>query len=797
MIGASLLLLGGGTAASAAPVPPVGSYNTTFNGTGVLYQSGSYTSTGVAVVPAGDAYAGNIVFTGTSNGAAPSPPSTLYDYTPNGYSQWPAKSLSYFVALATAVVPPGPADAGDIVVAGWTNSTTACPSQSSPHAAAIEMFTPAGTAVGGGIVAVDCGEVSQFNAVAIDGAGLPVAAGAGAGGVSTLVARFTTAPGPDTTFGGSGWVTAEGPSSSSNAFGVAVSGSGAGELIYTTGQAVFGGSPDLAAAAFNDTGALVSTFGDNGMVDSGYAGQGNAIALVPNGVAVAGKVFETPTASATVNVIGEWTTAGVPSSFAGSGLLFNTPNFSSSGSSWTGMAYEATGDFLTVVGYAGSAAHEEMVVAQVRASATSAASALNSAFDGGGFLTRSLTNESEFLNSVAMAPSGATVAVGFTPSVGNGGGAATVLDLNGPDLTITPASPVVKVTTNSPVTLTYSVSLDEALTTPWTVTVCAGTSPAAAVSVNSSGSFCNAKPVSTIGATTTTVSVTSAIVTTYGHAENVTASIQPVNGLGTTASSGSATVPIEHYRPMTYPGYYFVASDGGVFTYNVPFYGSTGAIRLAAPVVGMAVTPSENGYWLAGADGGNFNFGPGAPFLGSVAGKLSGSRIVGIAGDPVGTGFWTVAQNGGVFTFGAARFFGSAYPYHVNDIVGIAPTPDGNGYWLIEANGGVITFGDAPFYGSGYGTTSSPFVGIAAYPGAGGYWLLNKNGGVYTFGSAPYYGGLFGVKLVEPVVGIAGTADGGGYWLVTGDGGIANFANAPFYGSVGGHPLNQPVVGIQ
>ncbi|HEY6427162.1 MAG TPA: hypothetical protein VIX84_07995 [Acidimicrobiales bacterium] len=52
-----------------------------------------------------------------------------------------------------------------------------------------------------------------------------------------------------------------------------------------------------------------------------------------------------------------------------------------------------------------------------------------------------------------------------------------------------------------------------------------------------------------------------------------------------------------------------------------------------APIVGIAVTHSGNGYWRSGADGGVFDFGD-APFLGSIyttvpGGKLNGP-IVGI-----------------------------------------------------------------------------------------------------------------------------------------------------------------------
>jgi len=61
-----------------------------------------------------------------------------------------------------------------------------------------------------------------------------------------------------------------------------------------------------------------------------------------------------------------------------------------------------------------------------------------------------------------------------------------------------------------------------------------------------------------------------------------------------------------------------VASDGGIFTFgDAGFYGSTGAIQLNAPIVGMAATPDGKGYWLAAADGGIFSFGD-ATFYGST-----------------------------------------------------------------------------------------------------------------------------------------------------------------------------------
>ena len=63
-------------------------------------------------------------------------------------------------------------------------------------------------------------------------------------------------------------------------------------------------------------------------------------------------------------------------------------------------------------------------------------------------------------------------------------------------------------------------------------------------------------------------------------------------------------------------GYWFVASDGGIFAFgDAAFHGSAGATALNAPVVGMAADAATGGYWLVGADGGVFSYG--APFLGA------------------------------------------------------------------------------------------------------------------------------------------------------------------------------------
>ncbi len=63
-------------------------------------------------------------------------------------------------------------------------------------------------------------------------------------------------------------------------------------------------------------------------------------------------------------------------------------------------------------------------------------------------------------------------------------------------------------------------------------------------------------------------------------------------------------------------GYYLLAKDGGVFTFgSADFKGSTGDLKLNAPVIAMLVAPDGAGYWLAATDGGIFTFGAAVPGL--------------------------------------------------------------------------------------------------------------------------------------------------------------------------------------
>ena len=246
------------------------------------------------------------------------------------------------------------------------------------------------------------------------------------------------------------------------------------------------------------------------------------------------------------------------------------------------------------------------------------------------------------------------------------------------------------------------------------------------------------------------------------------------------------------------PGYWLAASDGGIFSFgHAGFYGSTGAMALNRPIVGMAATPDGGGYWLVASDGGIFSFGD-AGFHGSTGAMALNRPIVGMAATPDGGGYWLVASDGGIFSFGDAGFHGSTGALTLNrPIVGMAAVPGGGGYWLVASDGGIFSFGNAGFHGSAGGLPlNRPIVGMAATPTGAGYWLVASDGGIFSFGSAGFHGSTGALTLNRPIVGISTTPDGAGYWLVASDGGVFTFGDARFFGSTGALTLNRPIVGL-
>lgn len=243
------------------------------------------------------------------------------------------------------------------------------------------------------------------------------------------------------------------------------------------------------------------------------------------------------------------------------------------------------------------------------------------------------------------------------------------------------------------------------------------------------------------------------------------------------------------------PGYWLLGRDGGVFSYgSAVFHGSTGAMRLNQPIVGMAARPDANGYWFVASDGGIFSFN--APFFGSTGAIRLNKPIVGMAATPTGGGYWLVASDGGIFSFGDAAFYGSTGAMTLTEpIAGIVSSPTGHGYWLYARDGGVFTFGDARFNGSGAGFAPSPVVGMVSTHLGGGYWQVTSDGHVGTFGVATKYGDAVG-KMRSPVVGIILTNTSLGYWLVSASGEVLGFGDAQNLGNAASIPLAAPIVGV-
>ena len=238
--------------------------------------------------------------------------------------------------------------------------------------------------------------------------------------------------------------------------------------------------------------------------------------------------------------------------------------------------------------------------------------------------------------------------------------------------------------------------------------------------------------------------------------------------------------------PKTNEGYWLASADGGVYAEgDAGFYGSLGNLRLAGPVVAIAATPDGRGYWLAALDGGVFAFGD-AGFYGSMGGRPLNRPIVGIAPTADGRGYWLVASDGGVFSFGDAPFLGSmGGTALVAPVVGMAATHHGAGYWMVASDGGVFSFGDAPFLGSlGGQALVDPIGSMAAMPGDGGYYLASSDGAVYVFGDAVWLGDLGGgldgnPQDIMPVAAITLATGGIGYWLLSPDGFGYDFSNPP------------------
>jgi SpoIID/LytB domain protein len=140
--------------------------------------------------------------------------------------------------------------------------------------------------------------------------------------------------------------------------------------------------------------------------------------------------------------------------------------------------------------------------------------------------------------------------------------------------------------------------------------------------------------------------------------------------------------------------YHVVARDGGVFSFGgAQFHGSLPGIGVKTPARDITEGPG-GGYWILGEDGGVFSFD--VDFYGSRGGDRNNAPIIGMQATAARRGYWLVGGDGGIFTFGDATFQGSLPGRGILETaVEVLPSPSGFGYLIVTAQGHVYAFGDA------------------------------------------------------------------------------------------------------
>ncbi|MGA2303952.1 MAG: G1 family glutamic endopeptidase [Acidimicrobiales bacterium] len=384
-----------------------------------------------------------------------------------------------------------------------------------------------------------------------------------------------------------------------------------------------------------------------------------------------------------------------------------------------------------------------------------------------------------------------------------------------------PAPPVVQPTTTTVSVTPSSSTLGTAVTYSASVASASGTPTGSVTFTAGTTTLCTTGALvggSASCSTSTAPEGTDTVTGSYSGSSSFTAS----SGTATLVVSAPPPVPTPTPPPTPTPtpsptptqtptpsghGYWLVGSDGGIFTFGAAqFYGSTGALTLQRPVVGITPTANDGGYWLVASDGGIFSFGN-AGYYGSIprlgfapAGSTNPKRlnapIVGMVPSADGAGYFMVASDGGVFAFGDAKFEGSCPSIGgcAGAAVAVMPDASGNGYWLVTATGHVYAFGDAVNYGAP-GPQSVPVTAAVRTHDGAGYWLLFANGVVAPYGDAADLGGPAGaVGGLDPASAIFSTSDGGGYWVTSANGSVYTYGDAPNDGSMAGQHLNGSIV---
>ena len=282
-------------------------------------------------------------------------------------------------------------------------------------------------------------------------------------------------------------------------------------------------------------------------------------------------------------------------------------------------------------------------------------------------------------------------------------------------------------------------------------------------------------------------------------------------------------------------GYWLVDAAGTVTPFGTAPRLASAPARAGAPVVGMAATPSRQGYWVAASDGGVSAVGD-ATFAGSAAGARLARPVVGIAA-PEGQVTAVLRDSSGRGQ-GVVHFSQDGAKVRVH-VVARGLVPGWHGFHVHAV--GNCTVGDpaSPFtaagghLGSGAPTNQShsdhdgdmPLLYVNQSGTAEATFrtdnftlaqLLDADGSAVIVHAAPdnyanipsryvqVAGDTPGPDATTLATGDAGGRQrcgvvqrtGNGYWLVATDGGVFAFGDARFHGSTGAIRLNQPMVGM-
>ena len=215
------------------------------------------------------------------------------------------------------------------------------------------------------------------------------------------------------------------------------------------------------------------------------------------------------------------------------------------------------------------------------------------------------------------------------------------------------------------------------------------------------------------------------------------------------------------------------ASDGGVFSFCEPFYGSMGGTHLNQPVVGMAATPDGRGLLAGGLRRGHLHLRRRRPSTGSTGGTPP-QRSPSWAWPPrpteAATGWWppTGASSASAMPASTAP---PAASTSTSPSWAWPPRPTGaaTGWW--PPTGASSASATPRFYGSTGGIhLNQPIVGMAATPRRQGLLAGRLRRGHLHLRRRRLRRLRRWHPLNQPIVGMAPTPRRRGYWLVAADG---------------------------